>query len=225
MTTTDTLPDIGIDVNASLLAAREHLLRYPHPGGRRFEDLIHGKAKAPEGPPRCLWPACYDALREALVRLEPPQRDRWLWSLYYLQVGEIHPERWMFWRAPPRTQACLQIEAMVYAPPLRFEEMIRYGDGTGFESEEGRRRAKANIAEIKRRLGWKRAAGAFWRGKLEAEAGALRRALRDEHTTDEGRARARERLAVVMGELNAAGADARAWDWERGQPAEEEVPF
>lgn len=215
-----------IDVRQSMVAAHNHYLSYPPPGGRPMDVLLRGKQTL-GGLARCLWPACHETLRDAMAQMEFKARERWLWALYHWQIGETYPDRWMFWREPPRTKVCLEIEPMRYRAPIEHKAGIWYSDGTAADSEEGRRRARANIAEIRRRLGWQRAAGAFWRGKLEAEAAAIRLDLRENMSDeDEIYARKTARLNEITTMLNAAQADVRQWDWEHGRElGQTDVPF
>lgn len=211
-------PQRKIDLAVSYAEATEHHANWPSHGGRDLNDLMKG-GDAPDGPQRCLWPACYKELKLSLTYLEPRQRDRLLWSLYHFQEGSAFLYRWMFWRSPPKTFTCQRVDPAVYPPRWTEDDYARYSDGVFATSEEGRRRGAANAKEIHRRIGSFTSAKALWAEQTKRRIRHLQATI-DSGELDDAENEKRQRAVYKLHcALEKAKPNATPWDFLHGRPA------
>ncbi len=99
--------------------------------------------------------------------------------------------------------------------PLDPED--HYGDGVTAKSDEGRRRAVANLREINRRLGSMTASKATWRHRIEAKIRQHRAAIATGELRPDDVADREARIRDLRARLEASRPKPRAWDFGRGR--------
>jgi hypothetical protein len=108
-------------------------------------------------------------------------------------------------------------------PPVEPDEEIPvFSDGVRADSQEGIRRALANLKEIRRRLQGKSLAKALWRGKARRRIEAIDRKIATGIFPDELVRKMRAEKFQLQRDLARAEKPMREWDFALGRPKDPE---